>query len=437
MALCKGGLLVVILCVLLMISWCEALSSNVDDGLYGHEDGSFESDSVIKLNNDEDDVFALKSSDENTLEASSTISVLNFGAKGDGKTDDTKAFKKAWKKACSTNGVTNFLIPKGKTYLLKSTRFRGPCKSLRNFQILGTLSASTKRSDFSNDKNHWLILEDINNLLIDGGSTGIIDGNGKIWWQNSCKIDKSKPCTKAPTALTLYNLKNLNMKNLKVRNAQQIQISIEKCNNVDVKNVKITAPNDSPNTDGIHITMTKDIRISNSNIGTGDDCISIEDGSQNVQINDLTCGPGHGISIGSLGDDNSKAYVSDINVDGAKLSKTDNGVRIKTYQGGSGTAKNIKFQNIVMDNVKNPIIIDQDYCDKDKCEEQESAVQVNNVVYKNISGTSATDVAIIFNCSKKYPCKGILLESVDIKGGTASCKNVNYKNQGTVSPKCP
>lgn len=37
-------------------------------------------------------------------------------------------------------------------------------------------------------------------------------------------------------------------------------------------------------------------------------------------------------SIGSLGDDNSKAYVSGINVDGAKLSETDNGVRIKTYQ---------------------------------------------------------------------------------------------------------
>ncbi|KAL9832709.1 Polygalacturonase ADPG1 [Arabidopsis thaliana] len=424
--------LAVFLCVLLMLSLCKALSSNVDDG-YGHEDGSFESDSLLKLNND--DVLSLISSDETTLEAS-TVSVSNFGAKGDGKTDDTQAFKKAWKKACSTNGVTTFLVPKGKTYLLKSTRFRGPCKSLRNFQILGTLSASTKRSDYK-DKNHWLILEDVNNLSIDGGSTGIINGNGKTWWQNSCKIDKSKPCTKAPTALTLYNLKNLNVKNLRVKNAQQIQISIEKCNKVEVSNVEITAPGDSPNTDGIHITNTQNIRVSNSDIGTGDDCISIEDGTQNLQIFDLTCGPGHGIrSIGSLGDDNSKAYVSGINVDGAKFSESDNGVRIKTYQGGSGTAKNIKFQNIRMENVKNPIIIDQDYCDKDKCEDQESAVQVKNVVYKNISGTSATDVAITLNCSEKYPCQGIVLENVKIKGGTASCKNANVKNQGTVSPKC-
>ncbi|KAG2325585.1 hypothetical protein Bca52824_008313 [Brassica carinata] len=388
------GFLAIFLCVLLMLSWCEALSSNTDDG-YGHEDGSFESDSLLKLNND-DDVLTLISSDRSTSEAS-TVSVSDFGAKGDGKIDDTQAFKKAWKKACSTNGVTDFLVPKGKTYLLKTTQFTGPCKSLRTFQILGTLSASTKRSDYSKDKNHWLIVEDVNNLSIDGGSAGIIDGNGKIWWQNSCKTDRSK-------------------------------VSIVKMR---------SRTGDSPNTDGIHITNTQNIRISNSDIGTGDDCISIEDGSQNVQISDLTCGPGHGISIGSLGDDNSKAYVSGINVDGAKLSKTDNGVRIKTYQGGSGTAKNIKFQNIRMENVKNPIIIDQNYCDKDRCEQQESAVQVNNVVYRNISGTSTTDVAIMFNCSEKYPCQSIVLENVDIKGGTASCKNVNVKDQGTVSPQCP
>lgn len=45
-------------------------------------------------------------------------------------------------------------------------------------------------------------------------------------------------------------------------------------------------------------------------------------------------------------------------------------------QGGSGSASNIKFQNVEMHNVNNPIIIDQNYCDQDKpCNKQ-----VNNFV---------------------------------------------------------
>lgn len=38
------------------------------------------------------------------------------------------------------------------------------------------------------------------------------------------------------------------------------------------------------------------------------------------------------LSIGSLGDGNSEAHVSGVTVNGAKLSGTMNGVRIKTYQ---------------------------------------------------------------------------------------------------------
>lgn len=41
------------------------------------------------------------------------------------------------------------------------------------------------------------------------------------------------------------------------------------------------------------------------------------------------------------------------------------------FQGGSGNASNIMFQNIHMENVENPIIIDQNYCDQDKaCKDQ-------------------------------------------------------------------
>ncbi|KAL0861926.1 hypothetical protein Bca101_041044 [Brassica carinata] len=424
MACCCKLLTGFLLWALLMLSGCEASRSSIN-GYDHHSYGMFKPGSLIKQR---DDITRFKSFVRVSSQPLTTVSVSDFGAKGDGKTDDTQAFVNAWKKACSSSGAVNLLVPEGKTYFLKSIRLNGPCKSILTVQIFGTLSASQKRSDYK-DITKWITFDGLNSLSVDGGATGTVNGNGETWWQNSCKRNEAK-------ALTFYNSKNLRVNNLRVRNAQQIQISIEKCSNVQVSNVEVTAPADSPNTDGIHITDTRNIQVSKTVIGTGDDCISIETGSQNVKINDLTCGPGHGISIGSLGDDNSKAFVSYVTVDGAKLSGTDNGVRIKTYQGGSGTASNIIFQNIQMNNVKNPIIIDQDYCDKSKCTEQKSAVQVKNVVYRNISGTSASDIAITLNCSKNYPCQEIVLDKVNIKGGKGSCSNADVMDKGIVFPQC-
>ncbi|PIN06742.1 Polygalacturonase [Handroanthus impetiginosus] len=370
-----------------------------------------------------------------------TVNVLNFGAKGDGSTDDTKAFEKAWAEVCSSSENVNFVVPQKKNYLLKPIRFSGPCKSDITMQIAGTIIASNDRSDYSKDGRHWLLFDSVKNIIVSGG--GIINGNGNIWWKNSCKIDKSKPCKNAPTALTFYKCTNLVVKNIKVENAQQIHMSFEMCKNVQASNIVVNSPESSPNTDGIHITATQNIQISTSTIATGDDCVSIVSGSQKVQVLGITCGPGHGISIGSLGSGNSEEYVSDVLVNGAKLSGTTNGVRIKTWQGGSGSASNIKFQNVEMQNVQNPIIIDQNYCDQDEpCQEQGSAVQVKNVVYQSIKGTSASDVAIDFRCSKSYPCQGIVLQNVNLAAensgiSKAVCKNVNFLNSGTVSPRCP
>ncbi|XP_065856633.1 polygalacturonase [Euphorbia lathyris] len=369
-----------------------------------------------------------------------TVNVRDFGAKGDGS-DDTQAFEMAWKEACSSSQGAVIVVSGDKTYRIKQIRFKGPCKSSIMIQIYGSIEASDAREDYEKDTRHWIVFDRVQNLLVTGG--GIIDGNGNIWWKNSCKINKDLPCKHAPTAVTFYKCKNLVVEKVKIQNAQQMHISFEGNNNVQVSNLVVNSPEDSPNTDGIHITQTQNIHISNTVIETGDDCISIENGSQNVLATDITCGPGHGISIGSLGSAHTKDYVSGVVIDGAKISGTSNGVRIKTWQGGSGIATNIKFQNIIMDNVTNPIIIDQNYCDQDTpCKQQKSAVQVKNVVYKNIKGTSASDVAIKFDCSKNYPCEGILMQDVVLQRQgdqttKASCVNVHLAEKGAVSPHCP
>nr|GMD67501.1 polygalacturonase QRT2-like [Ipomoea batatas] len=110
-------------------------------------------------------------------------------------------------------------------------------------------------------------------------------------------------------------------------------------------------------------------------------------------------------------------------------------------KGGNGYARNILFDNIVMHNVTNPIIIDQFYCDNPRDNRQVEAVRVSNVIYRNIRGTSARELAIRFECSKTVPCKGILLENVNLIGEDkgvvkAECSNVKYANIGHVFPSC-
>ncbi|EXB32775.1 Polygalacturonase QRT2 [Morus notabilis] len=360
------------------------------------------------------------------------FNVDDFGAKADGR-DDSQAFNKAWKRACSSKeGVV--LVPKNKVYHLKPIKFSGPCRSYVTMRISGVIKASPRQSDYEKDRLHWIQFENVQNLRVEGGGT--IDGNGRKWWRNSCKINDS-------LAVTFLECNNLVVANLRFKNAQQMHLIIQKCVNVKAMNLRVIAPGNSPNTDGIHVTESQNIQIMNSVIRTGDDCISIVSGSKNVRATDITCGPGHGISIGSLGADNSEAVVSNVMVNRATFSGTTNGVRIKTWQGGSGYAKNIIFQNISMRNVSNPIIIDQNYCDQDEaCHEQGSAVQISNVIYSNIKGTSDSKVAVKFDCSRTFPCKGISLQNVDFapeddgESIEASCENVWLNKIGRVSPKC-
>lgn len=338
----------------------------------------------------------------------------DFGAKGDGITNDTQAIKDAWEAACSFSSRTTIVIPAGYTYLVHPIDFAGSCKSKVTLTISGTIVAPKDPNVWDGlNSRKWLYFHGVKHLTIDGGGT--INGMGRKWWARSCKTNTTNPCRHAPTAITFHRCKNLKFRNLMIINSQQMHIAFTNCIRVVASFLKVFAPHSSPNTDGIHISASTGVEVKDSVIRTGDDCISIVKNSSRIRIRNIACGPGHGISIGSLGKSNSWEKVHDITVDTAFLSNTENGVRIKTWQGGGGSASEITFQNVWMENVTNPIIIDQYYCDSLlPCLNQTLSVKVENISFIGIKGTSASDEAIRFVCSDNAPCQGLYLENIQL-----------------------
>ncbi|KAI3463391.1 hypothetical protein Pfo_020054 [Paulownia fortunei] len=361
------------------------------------------------------------------------LNIDEFGAKGDGITDDTKTLQDVWKVACSLSLPAKIVIPAGNSYLVKPTDFAGPCQSNVTLRISGIVVAPQDPEVWDGlDVHKWLYFHGVEHLTIEGG--GVIDGMGQQWWAQSCKTNESNPCTHAPTAITFHKCKNFKVRNVTLVNSQQMHMAFTNCMHVAVSGLTVIAPADSPNTDGIHISASTHVELKDTIIGTGDDCISIVSNSSRIRIKNIVCGPGHGISIGSLGKSNSSAAVQDVIVDGAVLFNTGNGVRIKTWQGGSGFARKITFQNIWMHNVSNPIIIDQYYCDSPvPCLNQTSAVSIDSISFRGIKGTSATEEAIILLCSESYPCKRLYLENIQLISLSGIAKSFCWEAYGTSS----
>jgi polygalacturonase len=145
-------------------------------------------------------------------------------------------------------------------------------------------------------------------------------------------------------------------------------------------------------------------------------------------------------SIGSLGKDAKEAGVQNVTVKTATFTGTQNGVRIKSWgRASNGFARNILFQHAVMVNVQNPIVIDQNYCPDNKgCPGQVSGVKISDVTYQDIHGSSATEVAVKFDCSPGNPCSRIRLENVKLtyqnQAAAASCSHAVGTSSGLVQP---
>lgn len=74
--------------------------------------------------------------------------------------------------------------------------------------------------------------------------------------------------------------------------------------------------------------------------------------------------------------------MQNINVNAVVFSGTQNGLRIKTWgRPSTSFVKGVNFRNVIMNNVQNPIIIDQNYCpDNYNCPNQVHGKNVASVM---------------------------------------------------------
>ncbi|CAM5999139.1 unnamed protein product, partial [Sphagnum balticum] len=345
------------------------------------------------------------------------FNVMAEGAKGDGKTDDTEAFHQAWTKACKTHSAVVY-VPPGTKLFVKPRKFSGPCASKLVLKVDGTILSLDEPDSWRKTKI-WLEFEGLQNFSMLG--RGDINGRGERWWAQACRPTMKQPEMKPSLtlwglqAIVFQNCKNIRVSNLRIRDSQKFHLAFINCIGVRATRLHITAPASSPNTDGIHIASSHNVSILNCRIQTGDDCISIQTGSSMLLIQDIKCGPGHGISIGSLGKDQ-KASVWGVIVNRVYFDHTTNGFRIKTWQGGSGHAHGMKFMNAKMNSVSKPIAIDQYYCDSPNgCANETSAVEISEIIFANITGTSATNMAVDIQCSDHVPCTNIVLNNLSLR----------------------
>ncbi|KAJ0035673.1 hypothetical protein Pint_24954 [Pistacia integerrima] len=169
-----------------------------------------------------------------SLSAATNYNVLSFGAKGNGVTDSTQAFSKAWVAACGSTESTTIYVPKGR-YLLGSMTFKGDCKNTDiTMRIDGTLVAPSDYHVLAQADN-WLSFEGVSGVSITGGA---LDAKGSALW--NCKA-KGTNCPNGATTVSFSNSNNIKIKGLISLNSQMSHIVINGCQNVHVERVKVIA----------------------------------------------------------------------------------------------------------------------------------------------------------------------------------------------------
>ncbi|KAL5988860.1 hypothetical protein ACLOJK_026962 [Asimina triloba] len=179
------------------------------------------------------------------------------------------------------------------------------------------------------------------------GDNGTINGQGAIWW------DKFKTKQLNYTRGYLIELMfsdRILISHITLVDSPSWNVHPVYSSNVIVKDITILAPLESPNTDGINPDSCSNVRIEDSFVVSGDDCIAIKSGwdqygiafgmpTEHVIIRRFTCISPTSAVI-ALGSEMSGG-IQDVRAEEIYALNSESGVRIKTAPGRGGFVKDV------------------------------------------------------------------------------------------------
>ena len=376
------------------------------------------------------------------------INVRDFGAVGDGVTDDSTAIQTAVN--CLPKGARLYFP--GGTYLTAPICLKShiTLELSEGATLLGSADRSRypvipgKISDMaSGDEVHFgtwegnavpmhqalLFAEYAEDITIVG--PGKVDGNAPAagWWINV----KEQPVGR-PRLMFFNRCDGIRVHGIRACNSASWQMHPYFSKNVDFLDMFISAPKDSPNTDAIDPEACDVVNIIGCRFSVGDDCIAIKSGKIDIgrkfktpankhTIRNCLMEFGHGaVTLGS----EMAGGVTNLTVNRCVFRQTDRGLRIKTRRGRGKDAiiDGVTFENIRMEGVLTPIVINMWYncCDPDRNSEyvwsrehlpiDERTPYLGKFVFKNMICLDCEAAACYCDGLPEMPIKEITVENI-------------------------
>ena len=295
------------------------------------------------------------------LSAQNSYDILAFGAKGDGVTDDAVAIQKAIDR-CSAEGGGKVLFPRNHVFL------SGPLELKSHVEIHLEATAIWKAnpdekiyhlSAFGENRGEgmlWLWAKDAENISITG--KGTIHGNGIAFM--GAELEDSyelKPLADQtfdprPHVLTLTNVTNLTIRDVTIREGAYWTVHLIGCNEAVIDGINLLNNLKIRNGDGIDLDHSKNVRIANCHITSGDDCICLKNRREfeqygschdivvtNCVMSSRSCA----IKIGSENMDS----IYNVVFDNCIITGSNRGLGIQNRD--EGTVTDVVFSNIQLD----------------------------------------------------------------------------------------